>query len=341
MRRHPWLTRLVLMALLALVVNRFLAMHSSATASAAADPNATSAGVALPGTVIVAQRGALYTLRNSTFTQLTAADGWSDPAPVPGGGLVAVKRGAEWSDLVELSSAGAAQQQLTQNEAAVQNADHIGDNHWAFNPRVGADGRIYFSYDAPKQGYQVDLAIWSAPLGVIMQDTAQQETTPHSYTGGDASPIPLSGGGLLYVKNTLLGDGSHASQVWWQQSTGDRGSAVTQPQDQCAEPSVSPDGVHLAMICSPNEQEADLVVATFDQNSGAIGTMHRVVSSCLCAQPAWSPDGRSLIYLAAHGSDGFFQLWWLDAATAAQPKAPEAVTSNVDLDATSAPVWLP
>lgn len=341
MRRHPWLVRLALMALLALAVNRLLAMHQSNAASAAADPSATTAGVALPGSVIVAQRGALYLLRDGAFTALTGADGWSDPAPLPGGGILAVRRGSEWSDIFELSASGAVEQQLTRNEGAVQDADHIGDNHWVFDPRAGADGRLYFSYDEPKQGYQVDLAIWSAPLAVVTPAGAQQETTPHSYTGGDASPVPLANGALLYVKNTLLADGSHASQVWWQQSTGDQGRAVTQPQDQCAEPSLSPDGVHLAMICSPSEQEADVVVATFDADTGALGAPHRVVTSRLCAQPTWSPDGRSLIYLAAHGSDGFFQLWWLDAAAAAQPKAPVAVTSDVDLDATSAPVWLP
>jgi Tol biopolymer transport system component len=330
------------MVLLALVVNRYLAMHQSIlTSSPGQDPTAVHAQVQLPGTIILAQSGALYKLQGSSFTQITPHDGWTQPSPLPdGSGVLAVQRGAQWSDIYELGFNGSVKQQLTNNKAAIQDASHIADNNWAFYPEVGNDGRIYYDYDEPKSGYEVDMAIWSSPLGPITADNSRQETTPNGYSGGDAMPVPIGSGSLIFVKYSVSGNGTHYSQIWWQQDTTDPGHAMTQDAEQCTQPSLSPDGTHLAMICNPSEQEADVVVATVDPETGTLGSFHRLVTGELAGAPAWSPDSKSLIYFSPNPVTGDYQLSWIDGVTTSKPAQPELVTDSVDFDATSAPMWL-
>jgi Tol biopolymer transport system component len=123
------------------------------------------------------------------------------------------------------------------------------------------------------------------------------------------------------------------------------GTPLTQPQDDCAQPALSPDQTEIAMICTPvkdgapSSTEADLVVATFDAQTGALGPLDRLVTGTMAAEPAWSPDGQSLVYLAPEAPDGLFQLWYLKNATAPHPGTPQQITTNLDLTATSAPVW--
>lgn len=336
----------ILMALMAGFgwgVNRFFASRQSAlTTGPAEKPTQSKPAFSLPGTIVVAQQGALYVLEGGTFKEITGQDGWSQPVALPGGGLIAVKRGTQWSDLYELGLDGSVKQQLTHNEAKKQDADHISQNHWVYYPSVSPDGsRLFFGYDEPKAGYRVDMAIWSSPLGPVTTRTLRQESVPNDYTGGDVSPVPLSNGDLLYVKYSVGGDGMHYSQVWWQKRPRSEGLAVTQPKDQCSQPALSPDGTTLAMVCSPNEQEADLVTTSFDPATGKIGTLRRLVTGTMAGAPSWSPDGKSLLFIAPQDASGWFQLWWIDRAGTATPAAPRMITDGkVDLDATSAACWL-
>jgi hypothetical protein len=121
------------------------------------------------------------------------------------------------------------------------------------------------------------------------------------------------------------------------------------------------------MICSADKRTANLVVAPFDGN--ALGAPRTLVSGELVSAPTWAPDGSGLIYLASAGSSavGNFQLWWLalpSPAPAAAPTVPPAaaptgtspaagpsptptpapkprqVTTRLDFDGLSPPVWV-
>lgn len=321
-------------------------------------PPAVKAKFALPGTMYVVQDGRLYKLSGGNFTEIATASGnWSQPALTPDHKrLVAVLRGAQSSDLYLLDLEGKVIKRLTRNDSRT-----IDLNHWAFYPRVTPDGSaVVYSYDSPKLTENVapgvDLAIWTMPLNGT-QAQSRIRTFPYWYTGGDVSPIPLAGSGLLYVRHSIDPSTTVHSQIYFQSRPGTLNQALTRPEDDCGQPALSPDETQLAMICSGGKPTAKLEVAPF--NGTALGPPRVLLEGGLYASPAWSPDGKALAYLAPAGATGHFQLWYVPvralpapAASASgsaapltfptpipTPPVPMQVTQGVNLSATSPPVW--
>lgn len=327
---------LVLMAGFGLGVNRYLAGTTKVDQindRAIRPPSELPTNLDLPGTVYIAQRGRLYRLKDRTFTQLpTGLTGqWMQPASANDGAkLVAVLRGAQASDLFLLDQGGGVAKQLTHHAARAVEA-----NHWAFWPRASADGSTLFvSHDSPKNGYDVDLAIWSGPLdGKVL---SRRWSTPNPFTGGDAHPAPLPGGGLVYSQYAIA-DGKVFAKLVLQRAPATEPIALTNPKDDCDQAAVSPDGSSVAMICSQGKQTTRLVAGRLRGHT--LDNLRVLASDCLCAAPAWSPDGHGIAYLAPPDSAGHFQLWWVTGADTT-PQPAQRVTNNLDLDATSAPAWL-
>jgi Tol biopolymer transport system component len=294
-------------------------------------PSSTTAP-SLPGTMYVAQDGALYRLKDGQFTQITSNAGWTEPAASPDGSqLVAVQRTGNFSDLYLFTSSGRVVRRLTHHQAAAAEA-----NHWSFFPRFSADGsQVFYSYDAKVVGsYEVDLAIFAISLD---SGTVQQWTAPNPYTGGDVNPVPLKSGALVYTKYSIDDQSQVHSQVWMQAQPGGAGVALTQPADNCASPDVSADQKQLVMICRHDQlQSADVVIADI-ADDGTLGTPVTLVHGQLTAAPVFSPDGKTVAFLAPVVAGGPFQLWTVSVAKSAS--AAQAMTSNVGLDSTAAPVW--
>ena len=59
----------------------------------------------------------------------------------------------------------------------------------------------------------------------------------------------------------------------------------------------------------------------------------------LVASPSFALDGKTIAYLAPDSPGGGFQLWTVSAFPSTAPK-PQAISSALDLDAQSAPVWI-
>jgi len=362
-------------------VNRYLASTDSPAFASAKNPtqDRVAAQIALPGTIYFADGGGLFALTGTKVTQLQPeGHGWTEPVLIPGGvGLLAVKVTPNYySDLYQLSLTGSIERQLSHDSGKVT-ATALGADDWIYYPAIGSDGTLYFSYDWPKGNvddpsqccYQVDFSIWKTALGIGIDranveqgNGITQESWANYYTGGDVSPVPLIGGGLIYVdyeaayqsdqvSTPLPGavPGTEVSQIRMDprpidgSSTAD-GTPLTPPQDDCAQPALSPDQTEIAMICTPvvngapSSTESDLVVASFDAQTGTIGPLDRVVTGTMAASPAWSPDGSSLLYLAPETGNGYFELWYLKGAATAAPSKPEQITNDLDLDG-SAPVW--
>jgi hypothetical protein len=331
----------------------------------------------LPGTLFVVQDGTLYRLQGGTFTPILSAAAsatWSQPAVSPNGqSLVVVQRQYSFSDLYLVDATGHVQRQLTHDANRT-----IELNHWALYPRFGADGStLYFNYD-PKDfnnNYNVVMAVWSMPVGGSQM---HKWTIPNGYTGGDVQPVPIPSGGVVYTKyaldattNRILG------QLWLTMKAGSAGRPLTTARDDCSQPALSPDGHRLAMICTGGTQLATIQIATFD--GANLGPLVPVVSGQLAAQPTWAPDGGSIVYVAAQGVSGHFQLWLQQipqppppptalptpirttpaapprgarvasptptvappspSATPAPLPAPVQLTTNLDFDATSTIAW--
>jgi Tol biopolymer transport system component len=300
-------------------------------------PSSTTAPP-LPGTMYVAQDGALYRFKDGQFTQITSDAGWTQPTASPDGSqLVVVKRVGDYSDLYLLASNGRVEAQLTQHRSKQVEA-----NHWSFYPRFSPDGKwVFYSYDAkdPFQTYKVDLAIFAIAVdgsGVV------QWTNPNPYTGGDVDPVPLKSGALLYTKFSIDEKSQVHSQVWIAARPGSPGIALTPPDQNCGAPAVSPDETQIATICRQSQvQSTDVVVASLDTGAYTIGPETTLVTGRLAASPAFSPDGKTIAFLAPVDAGGAFQLWTVAvSASGAQPPTSRPLTQTVGLDATAAPVWV-
>jgi hypothetical protein len=332
--------------------------------------------LSLPGTIYIAQAGALYSFSAGRFHQLTPEAGWTQPALSPDGNtLIAVKRDSMFSDVYFLTRYGSVTGQLTNNQAPLRSRWDTGANAWSFYPRLSPDQKtLWMSFDGPKaagNGYfDVDMSVWALPVGAAIRQ-GRSWTNPNNYSGGDIQPIPLPSGGVIYTKYTYDSDGDRVGQLWFTNRAGSSGKALTTTAADCAQPSLSPDSHSIAMICTYKKQISYLTIATW--NGSSLGPLKTVISDQLVAQPAWAPDGSGIAYLAPGGPAAPFQLWFLPknaynppppspiptpiptpggphngplpsptapAAPAAPVVKPIQVTSNLGFDATSPIAWL-
>ncbi len=284
----------------------------------------------LPGTIYLAQAGALYSHSAGRFHQLTPEVGWTQPALYPDGShLLAVKRSAFYSDVYELTTFGGVVAQLTNNAAAPRNAWDTGANAWSFYPRLSPDQRtLWMSYDGPKivgaNYFDVDMAVWAVPVGAPIR-SGRAWTVANSYTGGDMQPIVVPGG-IIYTKYVYDQNGNRTGQLWFTNRAGSAGRALTSTDASCEQPSLSPDGGSLAMICTYQKQVSDLTIASW--NGSSIGGLRTMISDQLVAQPTWAPDGSGIGYLAPGGPAAPFQLWFLPKNAYNPPPPPPVPTPS-------------
>lgn len=291
----------------------------------------------LPGTLYVVQQGAIYRFQHGNFTQVTSESGWVQAAADPRGGqLIAVQRHTDYSDLYLITTGGRAVAQLTHNSSG-----QVEGNHWSFYPRFSSDGAsIFYDYDPkdPDNNYHVDLSIFASPSDPASRSSVRW-TYANDYAGGDVYPLPLRDrGGLVYVKYSIDDQFKVHSQIWLQTRAGTAGEALTPADADCAQPALSPDQTRIAMVCRKGSNTtAELDVAAFDAASPTLGSLSMLVNGGLVASPSFSPDGKSIAYLAPATTGGGFQLW---TASSTGPPAPKEITSDLGLDASSPPVWL-
>jgi Tol biopolymer transport system component len=319
-------------------------VHSSGSTASGEVPIADlRPSVRLPGTLYLAAGGDLLGMRGDTVRAVLTHNGsrrWMQPAVTDDGSVVVVGRGAQSSDLYSAGRDGSGLRRLTDDAASPLRDGSLERDHWAFHPRPGADGRLWYSYDAPKAGFRVDLAVWSLPSlrTPATSAVATRWSSPEQYTGGDVEPLPLPSGGVIFAR--YAADQGHiVSRLWLQTGPHDPGHPLTAAGDDCSQPDLSPSGNTLAMVCTQGGQATRLEVASFD--GGTLGTPRVLASGPLCAFPTWAPDGSGLVYLGPAPNQGGFTLWWLAGAAGATPSSPHQVLDGVSLDATSRPAWAP
>ncbi len=355
----------------------YLDRHQSKVAAPPEKPTVSAPrpqALVLPGTMYLAQSGALYSLSAGRFHQLTPEAGWSQPSLYPdGSSLLAVKNGGYWSDVYVVSRFGTPLAQLTNNRSRTAMNDPS-LNHWSFFPRLSADGKtLWMTYDGLKCDgcYDVSPAIYAMPsAGNIRQ--ARAWTDGGNYTGGDQQPIPVAGG-VIYTRYDFASNINYqlpnklVGMLWFTARAGSYGRELTSPTEDCRSPSISPDGTRIAMVCTYAKQVSYLTIASW--NGSTLGPRTNIITDQLVAQPTWAPDGSGIAYLAPGSAGGPFQLWWLPKAAyeapppspvptptpggphngplpsptpapPAPPVKPVEVTTNNGFDATSPIAWL-
>jgi hypothetical protein len=347
MRRAALLISLMLAS--GLVANRTLAVLQT-HATTASLITTTSPQVRLPGTIYVSQQGSIYAISGSAVRRVALPQGgdWTQPRVLPDGSLLVIRRFDVYSDLYHVSASGHVIRQMTSNGQATTNGT-LQLDHWILWPAIGPGGTsVYFATDSPKpaprQGYEVDFSLWSAPLGNAFSISdagvggATRWSVPDLYTGGDIQPVPLPDGSVLYSSFANTGRGTVVTVLGLQTTPNSPMRSLTAPQQDCGAPAVAADGVTVAMVCTNSGQTANLEVATLAGNT--LGPLRVVVANCLCNSPSWSSSGDSLLYMNASDPDGNFGLWYVAGAGGVHPGTPRRVTdSRVDLDATSAAAW--
>jgi len=150
--------------------------------------------------------------------------------------------------------------------------------------------------------------------------------------------MPLRSGGLLYVKYSIDDQFQVHSQIWLQKRAATDGIGLTQSNLDCGQSALSADQTQIAMVCRKGSNTtSELDIAPFDSSTGTLGTATTLVSGGLVASPAFSPDGKTVAYLAPGTPGGQFQLWTVAAAGSA---GPHQVTFDLGLDGQSPPVWV-
>ncbi|TMG57402.1 MAG: hypothetical protein E6H83_15280, partial [Chloroflexi bacterium] len=86
-----------------------------------------------------------------------------------------------------------------------------------------------------------------------------------------------------------------------------------------------------------SNQTANLELAALDLQSLTLGSAATLVSGQLVASPAFSPDGKTIAFLAPTTSGGRFQLWTVGSSG---PASVRAITSDLGFDSDSAPSWV-
>ena len=281
----------------------------------------------LPGTLYIAQSGALYSLSAGRFHQLTPEAGWSQPSLFPdGSAILAVKQSSYWSDVFVLNRFGTPTRQVTANQWRYGMLDPR-QNHWSFYPRLDPDGStLWMTYDGLKCDgcYDVSPAVFSMPVNGTMRQ-ARAWTDGGDHTGGDQQPIPVSGG-VIYTKYDFASyydsslDSKLVGMLWYTSRPNSYGRMLTGPAEDCREPAFSPDGTQIAMVCTYEKQVSYLTIASW--NGSTLGPRRTIISDQLVAQPAWAPDGSGIAFLAPGVAAGPFQLWFLPKAAYAPPPPP-------------------
>lgn len=90
-------------------------------------------------------------------------------------------------------------------------------------------------------------------------------------------------------------DGGEASQV------------VAIDNNSCYVPQISPDGKYLAYTCFDNSNyQSNLQIVGFEGN--VVGSTVKTMEYNFINSFIWTPDGKSLTYLNAHGSPNLWKL---------------------------------
>jgi Tol biopolymer transport system component len=310
-RRAPWLGVIAVMALAGCDGGIQL---PGTKADVPTSLTARSEATSLKGTIYLAQGGRIWKLRSGKLTALTpanqtlaypttSADGSVTAVSVVGRGQAQIAVGGpDFTGLTSLTPA--------RSDAHLASLD--------LKPSLSPDGkRLVFMSD--RSSCCSDEAIWEGPIRL-----PHEVSFPPDFSGGDDAPAYLPDtSGIVFV----AWRDNHGNLDKAAVPSGRASVVVTGAASDILDPAPGAAG-KMAWV-SRKGDVANIVVGKIDGSGAAV-----VANLADCRQPVWSPDGRNLLFISAHG--GSTDLWLASAAGS----TPQRLTWGADIDANSHPAWI-